>query len=288
MPAKPIHIALTFDDNFWAPAFATMRSVCLATHRKADLHFHLCHLPLTGEHRADLENIATEFGAHLHWYDISKLEQFTDIAARARYNQRLSNIVYARLLFDRFLPEDITRLIYLDCDLYVRADIAELAEMDMAGLPIAGVVDSLYPFVTHRRDLMTNRDLFDTADPYFNAGMLVIDMDKWRKADIPGKLEKAITDGTMDRIYYDQDFLNLVFRNNWLQLDPLWNTIDPRPAHQSLNPHILHYTDRRKPWNLVSGVAFARVYRHVMTNEIFYRFWRHRIKNRILKFLRLK
>ena len=52
-----MHIALTFDDNFWAPAYATMRSVCLFTHRRSELVFHLCHRTITDQHRADLAKI---------------------------------------------------------------------------------------------------------------------------------------------------------------------------------------------------------------------------------------
>jgi len=283
VPSTAIHIALTFDDNFWAPAYATMRSVCLATHRRADLVFHLCHRILPPAHVADLKKIETEFPAvSVYWYDLDTDARFADIAARARTNKRLSNIVYARLMFGELLPAEISRLVYLDCDTYVRAPIERLAEMDMKGFPVAGVTDALTPFVSNRRDLMTNRDLFDPADPYFNAGVLLIDMAGWRAADIPERLDRAIADGTLDRIYYDQDFLNLVFRNNWLPLDFRWNTMDPRPAHQGIGPHILHYTDRRKPWHLISGTAFARTYRHVMTNELFYRFLRHRIRRRLL------
>lgn len=281
MPATAIHIALTFDDNFWAPAYATMRSVCLATRRRTDLVFHLCHRTLTPAHKADLDEITTEFGSTLVWYDLDKDPRFADIASRAHYNKRLSNIVYARLMFDTLLPAEVERLVYLDCDIYVRGDIAELAEMDMQDYPVAGVADPLHPFVCNHRDINENRDLFDPADPYFNAGVLLIDRTGWHDAGILSKLETAIADGTLDRIYYDQDFLNLVFKNNWLQLDPLWNLIEPLPPHQALDPHILHYADWRKPWLLWSGAGFARAYRHVMTNRVFYAYFRHRLKRRL-------
>lgn len=51
---QPMHIALVLDDNFWAPAYAVMRSVALHTHRRRDLRFHLVHQPLSDEHVADL------------------------------------------------------------------------------------------------------------------------------------------------------------------------------------------------------------------------------------------
>jgi len=288
---QPIHIALTFDDNFWAPAYATMRSVCLFTRRRSDLVFHLCHRTLTAEHRADLEAITAEFPVELRWYDLDASNLFQDVARRMPENKRLSNIVYARLMIDRLVGPDVARVLYLDCDMLVRDNIEKLFDIDMEGRPIAAVRDSIGAFITARRDLKGNRDIFDIADPYFNAGMVLIDVAQWRAADIIGRMEQALKDGVMQRIYYDQDFLNLVFANNWLVLPWRWNTIDARHAHEGLDPAILHYTGEAKPWGVLSGmlqsVAFARLYRHVMTNELFYRFSRHRWKRWWLKKLRL-
>ncbi|MCD7058743.1 glycosyltransferase family 8 protein [Pelagibacterium xiamenense] len=280
-----IHIALTFDDSFWAPAFGLMRSICLHTHRRTDLVFHLCHRPLTEEHRADLLKIEDEFGATLKFYDLSENAEFLELVANAPYHKRMTNIVYARLLLDRFLPKDVKRLIYLDCDMMVMAPIEKLAELDLEGKSVAAVEEPSALNISNRRDAKENRDLIDPADPYFNAGLVVIDMEKWHAARIPERLAAYIADGTMDRIYYDQDLLNIVFCNDAYLLDQRWNLIGPRPEHQAFNPFILHYTGERKPWNLVSGVAFARTYRHVMTNELFYRYWRFRMKKRLAKYL---
>jgi lipopolysaccharide biosynthesis glycosyltransferase len=266
--------------------------VCLFTHRRGDLVFHLCHRTLSGEHKADLEGIAGEFGASLHFYDLDRSELFADIARRMPENRRLTNIVYARLVIDRIIGAGVPRVLYLDCDMLVRAPIENLYDIDLQGFAIAAVRDTIGDFIVAGRDLRANRDIFDTADPYFNAGMLLIDLEKWRAADILGRLEEALASGVMERIYYDQDFLNLVFRNDWLRLAPTWNTIDARHAHEGLDPSILHYTGEAKPWGLLAGmrqsVAFARLYRHVMTNAIFYRFARHRWKRKLLKRLGIR
>ena len=283
--AQPIHIALTFDDKFWAPAFATMRSVCLTTKRRKDLCFHLCHRTLAPEHKADFEKITAEFGATVRYYDIDAMPMFKSLASRARYNWRLSNIVYARLLFSEIMPPEVTRLTYLDCDIMLRAPIERIAEIDLAGYPIAAVRDPYGMQIMMSRDIRKNADLFDAASPYFNAGLIVIDMAGWRHAKIIEKTERAIADGVLERIYYDQDLLNLIFQDNWLPLDQLWNMVDPRPIHHTLNPYLLHYTGPQKPWNRLSVVAFARMYRHVMTNELYFRYMRYRwMRNATLPF----
>ncbi len=292
MIARPIHIALTFDDNFWAPAYATMRSVCLFSKERENIVFHLCHRTLSDDHRADLESIASEFPVQLRWYDLEQSDLFRDLAQRMPENKRLSNIVYARLVIDRLVGPDVTRILYLDCDLMVRDDISTLFDWDLNGHPIAAVRDTSGPWIMAGRDVRGNRDIFNVADTYFNAGIVLIDLAGWREADIIGKLEKAYADGVMQRIYYDQDLLNLIFRGNWQRLPWRWNTIDPRPLHESLDPAILHYTGDNKPWLMRTGmsrsVAFVRFYRHVMTNEIFYKYVRHRWKRRWAKFLRKK
>ena len=179
-----LHVALTFDDNFWAPAYATMRSVCLFSHRRQELVFHLCHRTLTGEHRADLERIREEFPVELRWYDLDQSAMFKDIAGRMPENKRLSNIVYARLMIDRLVGPDVERVLYLDCDMLVREDVAYLLELDLEGNSIAAVRDSIGALITGRRDLKENRDIFDPADYYFNAGRVLIDIAKWREADV--------------------------------------------------------------------------------------------------------
>ena len=283
VPGSPIHIVLTFDDNYWAPAYAVMRSICLFTHRRGDLVFHLFQRGVSTAHQADLDAIATEFGARLVRYDLDTTTAFAGIADRVKTSRRLSNVVYARLLIDRLLPPQVERVIYLDCDTMVRDRIEDLYTIDMAGYPIAAVRDTTGAFIVGGRDIRENRDLFDTADSYFNSGMLLIDVPKYRDVDVGGRLEAAIADGIMARIYYDQDLLNLVFKNNWLALPWRWNTIDAHHAHEATDPAILHYTGPWKPWHLFSNAAFRRTYRHVMTNELFYRFMRHRWRRYWLK-----
>lgn len=291
MADQPIHIALTFDDNFWAPAYATMRSVCLFTQSRERLVFHLLHRTLSEKHRADLLSIATEFPVELRWYDLDQSPLFSDLAQRMPENKRLSNIVYARLVIDRFVGPDVSRILYLDCDILVRDDIATLFNWDLEGRPIGAVRDTIGAWLVAGRDVRGNRDIFDVASAYFNAGIVLIEIEGWRQADIVGRMEQAHADGVMQRIYYDQDLLNLVFKNNWAQLPWRWNTIDPRPPHEGLDPAILHYTGKTKPWSILTGmrrsVAFSRFYRHVMTNEIFYDFARHRWKRWWRKKLRL-
>jgi len=279
---RHIHIALTFSDSYWALAYAVMRSICLSTTRRADLVFHLCHEDLAGDHRAALEAITAEFGAALRHHDLRHNAAFRALVAGLPTSRRFPSIVYARLLLDRLLPPEAGRVVYLDCDTLVRRPIEELYEIDLCGHPLAAVADPYHDGIKRGRDIRDKPSPFDTAEPYFNSGVLLVDIGGLAAADIPARLREMEASGILSTLFFDQDVLNYVFRGRWLALDWRFNVLMPKPAHEALNPRILHYTMDRKPWNLFSGVAFARTYRHVMTNAVFYRYLRERWRKALL------
>jgi lipopolysaccharide biosynthesis glycosyltransferase len=284
---SPIHIALTFNDAFWAPAYAVMRSACLSSRRRGEIVFHLCHDGLSDEHANVLRTITSEFGAQLVFHPLRGNERFSDISRGLPVARRFPPVIYARLLLDVLMPADTKRVIYIDCDTMLLGDVAELYAVDLTGKSLAAVKDGWALFNKNGRDAREKRDVFDPASDYFNSGMMVIDLQRFAAADIPGRLARLRSDGVLDKLYFDQDMLNLIFAEDWVGLDWRWNVIDPRMAHQALHPKLLHFTGEQRPWSLFAGmfktVAFGRLYRHVMTNEVFYRFWRERQVRRLRK-----
>lgn len=284
-----IHIALTFDTSFWAPAYATMRSVCITSERKSDLVFHLLHLPLEDWQRDDLNSIKSEFGATLIYHDIDRTDMLGDrikdlpeVTAR-----RLHNIVYARLFVQDLLPSDAQRAIYLDCDLMVRSPIEHLYSIDMQGKTLAAVQQPDRIRALSGRDLREKKPL-SPSQPYYNAGMLLIDLKRFRNVDIVAELKNKLTAQEISKLYFDQDIINVVFGGDILELSYLWNLQNPETAHEAFNPHILHYSGSKKPWALRPDVAFAATYRNMMTNELFYRYWRFRVARQIRGFFGLR
>ncbi len=255
-----IHIALVLDDNFWAPAYAVMRSVALHTHRRRDLRFHLVHQPLTEEHVADLRRIEDEFGCEITWYALAGMPEFEEMVRELPSYYRISKVTYARLILDRLLDPTIERVIYLDCDVMVRDAIEKLHEVDLGGHPIGAVRDAGAPLEAFEADHRT-RSGFDPADPYFNSGVMVIDVARWRDARITEWIAKLIAEGRASRLFLDNDILNIIFRGRWQPLSNGWNFQSPRHLHEPLVPSIVHYTGEYKPWALYGPCAYRRIYR---------------------------
>ncbi len=277
----PLHIALTFDDRYWAPAYAVMRSICLASNRRPDLVFHLIHTGIGPANRAQLDSLASEFPVAINHVALDQHQAYKAFVTDLPIAKPFSPVIYARLLLDRLLPETAQRIVYLDCDTFVRAPIETLFAKNLEGKPIGAVLDAHRHMQMLGRDLRQNGDVFSYNFPYFNSGVLLIDRSAYARADMPARTMELHRTGLLSRLQYDQAALNLVFKDNWHSLDWRWNVICPEPAHEVLDPFILHYTGPRKPWSLLPGAAFARLYRHVMTNDIYYAFWRERVRARL-------
>jgi lipopolysaccharide biosynthesis glycosyltransferase len=265
-----------------------MRSIAQFTRRRRDLVFHLFHRALPVGHVADLRKVVDEYGVNLVWYDLDKLDPFKLFTGDLPTSTRLPDVIYARLLIDRIVDPSIRRILYLDSDLLIRGPIEDLYDIDMEGFPIAAVRDTSGIFITAGKDLANKAGIFDAADFYFNSGVLLIDLEKWRPMGITERVQEIVAQGIVRDLHYDQDILNLIFRNNWLRLPPTFNTMDARQPHEALDVHILHYTGPWKPWRLMALVAYRRIYRHTMTNELFYRYRRYMWKRWWLRKLGLR
>lgn len=267
-------IVLTFDDNFWGPAYATMRSLCLTSTDPRSLRFHVFHTGLRPDNRAIIQSIAGDYGAALHLTDLKQSDILgARIAAFPRIRmKRLNPIVYVRLFLKELLPAGTARVLYIDADTFVRNPIENLFAIDMQGKVIAAVLQPDRMHCIAGRDLKA-RSCFSMAEPYYNVGVMLIDLERYGQIDFIAGI-KDLPAEELEQFYYDQDILNFVLRGQFLELDPRWNMQNPEPAHEVFDPHILHYSSDSRPWWPWTRVAFKRTYRHLMTNAHFYRYRR--------------
>lgn len=280
-------IVLTFDDNFWGPGYATMRSLCLTSRDPKILRFHVFHTGLRPENRAPVDSIATDYGAEVRLIDLTQSDILgARIAAFPRIRmKRLNPIVYVRLFLSELLPAGTSKVLYIDADTFVRNPIEDLFATDMQGKVIAAVLQPDRMHCIAGKDLKT-RSVFSMAEPYYNAGVMLIDLKRYAEIDFIAGI-KDLPAAELEQFYYDQDILNYVLKGQFLALDTRWNMQNPEPAHEVFDPHILHYSSDSRPWWPWSRVAFKRTYRHLMTNAHFYRYQREQYKRLIRRLLRL-
>lgn len=172
---------------------------------------------------------------------------------------------YYRLFITELLPNSIDRVIYLDCDLVVNADLSKLWEADFNDAYILAVQDMWVPYVSSIKGVPYQKLGISAGSKYFNSGVMVIDLQKWRADDMTTKAIEYLKTYQHDIRAHDQDVLNGLFADRWGELDPSWNLtpaiidlfsswqespFSEAEYHQLIDcPSIIHFATNRKPWN---------------------------------------
>jgi len=157
------------------------------------------------------------------------------------------------------------RVIYLDCDLIVKDDLKQLWEADFNNNYVLAVQDLWAPHISSMPGVPYQKLGLSANSKYFNSGVLVINLQKWRADDITAQTISYLKIYQQDIRAHDQDVLNGLFADRWSELDPKWNLtpaiIDlfsswqespfSEEVYQRLidSPSIVHFATNRKPWN---------------------------------------
>ena len=191
---------------------------------------------------------------------------------------------YARLFVGEMLPEDVDRLLYFDCDILVNGDISSLWNTNLGDNIIGAVQDQVFGEIKVAVGLNVN-------DPYFNAGILLINIEKWRKENLTNLSKDFIESHNGCVIHHDQGVLNGLLKNRWKRLPLKYNVMtihylfsqsrarcffhehssfynDEEIADARHNPVILHFTPSftSHPWEKNCKHPLRDLYKTVLNN----------------------
>ena len=184
----------------------------------------------------------------------------------------ISGHVSLATYFRFFIPtlfEDYSKVAYLDCDMIIDSDIADIFEVDMQN-NLLGVVNDVFfkVFDNHFKGLTSyiRNELRMAPELYFNAGVILYNIPSVIGFDLQEKCFEALKQIQNPR-FHDQDILNSVTAGRNIFLPVEWNIqwhlafeyknreseirqIPYYDAYYAAMPkaRIVHYTSNRKPW----------------------------------------
>lgn len=170
-------------------------------------------------------------------------------------SNRFSVAAYLRLALADAFCADYDRILYLDCDVMVVGDdLNAIFGFDLHGAPLGAATDNV-KWKSPRRATHDQKSLAING-PYFNSGVLLIDCAAFIQQKIKEKCIAVALQTDAEKIYFDQTLLNLVLKENWAQLHPVWNWqwAIVRPMFELFfDPQIVHFIADAKPWSDPKG-----------------------------------
>jgi len=197
-----------------------------------------------------LESFLRNYGRHVTFLDASHLVP-KDLPMSV--GDHVSAATFFRLFIAEILPHDIDQAVYLDSDMLAIRSIAQLFEISVQGLVAA---------VDHCTPGNAIRLWGSKGGSYFQAGILIIPVQKWRDNLLANKFIEVMASQHKKIKWWDQDVLNIALQDNWHRL-PIWyNITDPilrlLPLQEIAdNAMLIHYNGSSKPWTTHNSSPFA-------------------------------
>ena len=198
-----------------------------------------------------------------------------------------SVMTYARLALPELVDEQ--RLIYIDADMVIQADVSPLAALDLEGAIVAAAPDVITGTLGNEGLPVKELNL-PPDDPYLQAGFLVIDLPKWRDAKVSEGVLDYLRTWPKHAKFWDQSALNVVLHRHWHRLADGWNMpawwAEAGKGGLNLDGAVLHFVGPNKPWllGMHQGGGASRFYAEV--DRTAWRGWRPTRWRQAYKWLR--
>ena len=179
-------------------------------------------------------------------------EKIAELGEKNFYTGSYSIANYYRLFLHEMLPE-YGRVLYLDSDIVVQADVRELFETDLCGFAL-GAMKDFGPTRLKQYAYIRNTLKLERPGGYFNSGVLLMDLEKLRSSEFSRQVRENISSGLSFK-WVDQDVLNRIFDGRIRYLDPAWNYM-ALPGKHPERKKILHFPGV-KPWFSETNPAAA-------------------------------
>lgn len=161
--------------------------------------------------------------------------------------------IYFRL-FIASMFKDLDKAIYLDSDIVLNDDVAELYSIDIKDNLLGGCYDAsistspiLYGY--------TEQAVGVKKHEYINSGILLMNLKEMRLKNFEGHFLSLLNKYRFDTVAPDQDYINAMCNGKIFYIDQKWNAMPNEDQEPLENPSLIHYNLFSKPWHY-NGVQY--------------------------------
>lgn len=258
-----IHIVMPLDANYIRGTVAAVFSILQHATCPENVSFHFLTLSVENEILSVMKSTFPYLNFNIYRFDSSRVRGKISRSVRQALDQPLN---YARIYLSDILPKQVARVIYLDSDIIVVDDISKLWHVELEDKVLAAPEYCHANFTTYFTDAFwSDINLAGTfarrgrrRPCYFNTGVMVVDVEKWRRGGYTQKVEKWMAIQKQRRIYHLGSLppILLVFAGNIKEVEHRWNQHGLGGDNfegrcRRLHPgsiSLLHWSGKGKPW----------------------------------------
>ncbi len=279
-----MNVCYATDDNYAPMAGVSILSLLENNREEDEITVYLLDNHLSEENRQKLRSITEAHGRNLIFVNVDQVEQLLrdNGIEFTNYDGQFTLTYFFRLWMDQLVPEEVKRLIYLDCDTLIVDSLRPLYDLPLTDQQaLAAMADCT-------RNEYKDQIKLSRTDNYYNSGVLLMDLVAWKKLRCS---ERILDHMQQVRAIYplpDQDLINVVLKDNIRKgplrfnlqspnrMFPTWDAITTAYAlkeeyyygkreHDEAQKHpaVLHFSGMsfNRPWFANSNHPDRKLYR---------------------------
>ncbi len=270
MPKKLVKISRTIpvffaiDDTYVKYFMVSLRSLIDHTSKYYKYEINILNTDIS-EYNQNLVKQMEKPNVSIRFHDVSKY--INGIKKKLALRDYYSLTTYYRIFIAEMFPEYDT-VLYLDSDTIILKNIASLFRYNLGDHYVGAIQDVI----------IKETDLFSTYSEkvlgisrlsYFNAGVLIINCEQFRKNKVKNQFIKLVNTYTFG-VAQDQDYLNIICQNKVLWIDSAWNVQMSEKKERPLDSiSLIHYNFAEKPWHY-KDIRYADVFWKYASQTAYY------------------
>ena len=260
---KTVPIFFACNDKYVPYLDVALISLISHTSKENEYKITVLKTDISAENQAVLKKHATD-NVTIDFYDVKEmLDPIKDMLPEMFY---FSAAAYFRLFIETSFPQ-YDKVIYLDSDVILLEDIAELYDTDVEGRLVAAA----YEQNTDRSPMFTEYVENIIGIPYytyFNSGVMVMNLKEFRKFGVRRRFLEMLTTYDFDCLAPDQEYLNVICHGRVKYLPTGWNKHSfPEPPEGPLN--LCHYALSNKPWHYKDTINGEYFWKYAKESEFY-------------------
>jgi len=272
-----INFVVCFDENYNDVAYLFLHTLLKSVSEKINIF-------IVHQNPSSFEHIQKKICLYdnLNNLDIFKFDSDLREIQDTLYGH-ISEATYYRLFLNRYLPDDLDYILYVDADIICYRDPIPLIKEEIKKLSKSKYILSARTEVFREKEIEPHWErLGIKGDRYFNAGVLCINYKEWLKKDMFQILLNEMVEKKDNLLYWDQDLMNIVFDDEYIELNKSLNFelfITKDNLNKSLIEHLgqdnldtmslIHYQGSMKPWTVRAAFNKRSIFYHDAYYELF-------------------
>ena len=213
-----INLLLASDDNYVPFLSITLISFFENNQNEFDkINIFILDDGIKENNKNKLETLLSKYDCSTYFIKTKPLNELDINIMTIERNVNISSLTtYARLFITNLLPKDIDKILYLDCDALIVDSLKGFWEENIEDYYCAGILDCI-------NTTMKKAYGFSKEDIYINAGVLLINLKKWREDEVEVKFIDFMVKNQHRYYQHDQGVINNVFKDKIKIVNPKYN-----------------------------------------------------------------